>query len=152
MTEARRVAVRGLVYKNGKLFAQKLHSSKQDYWCTPGGGIDPLESLHDALIREMIEETGVRPVIGKLALIQQFATHGTSSHGEEEQLEFFFIIENADDYEHIDLSATSHGVEEIAAHGFVDPFTENILPKILQDPAFYDTLESSHEVQIFTQL
>lgn len=152
MPESRRIAVRGLIYKDGKLFVQKLHSSKQDYWCTPGGGIDPLESLHDALIREMIEETGVMPVVGKLALIQQFATHGTSSHGEDEQLEFFFMIENPEDYERIDLSATTHGEDEIAAYGFVDPLSENVLPKILQGPTFYETLKLSDAVQIFTQM
>lgn len=81
-----------------------------------------------------------------------FATHGTSSHGEAEQLEFLFLITNADDYEKIDLLATTHGVQEIAAYGFVDPVSENVLPVILQDAAFYVGLEQSDEVQFYAAL
>ncbi len=152
MQEARRVCVRGLIYKNGKLFGQKLHNSKGDWWCTPGGGIDPMESLHDALTREIIEETGVRPVIGRLVLIQQFATKGHTSHGEDEQLEFFFLIENADDYETINLEATSHGVQEIAEFGFVDPAEKNMLPEILQTPEILDALANEKPVIFYTNL
>src|ERR1700694_2984580 len=125
MKEARRVCVRGLIYKNNKLFGQKLHISKGDWWCTPGGGVDPMESLHDALTREMIEETGIKPTIGRLVLIQQFATKDYANHGVQEQLEFFFLIENADDYRVIDLESTSHGKLEVAEFGFVDPTEKN---------------------------
>jgi uncharacterized protein with ACT and thioredoxin-like domain len=51
----------------------------------------------------MIEETGIAPKIGKLLFIQQF------DDGEKEHLEFFFHIENVEDYEIVDLEATSHG-------------------------------------------
>jgi len=152
MQEARRVCVRGLIYKNGKIFGQKLHNSSGDWWCTPGGGIDPMESLHDALTREMIEETGVKPVIGRLVLVQQFATKGQTSHGENEQLEFFFLIENADDYEVIDLESTSHGTLEVAEFGFVDPTEKNMLPAILQTPGILDALASEKPVIFYTKL
>ena len=53
------------------------------------------EGLLDGLRREMIEETGVKPEIGKLLFIQQFAESGEqSAHGPNEQLEFFFLITN----------------------------------------------------------
>lgn len=152
MREARRVCVRGLIYKNGKLFGQKLHNANGDWWCTPGGGIDPMESLHDALTREMIEETGVKPVIGRLVLVQQFATKGKTSHGEDEQLEFFFLIENADDYETINLEHTSHGTAEIAQFGFVDPAEKNMLPAILQTPEITNALAYKQPVIFYTQL
>lgn len=152
MQEARRVCVRGLIYKDGKLFGQKLHNSNGDWWCTPGGGIDPLESLHDALRREMIEETGIEPVIGRLVLIQQFATMGTSSKGEDEQLEFFFLIENADDYETVNLEDTSHGELEIAEYGFVDPGEKNMLPAILQTPEIIDALKEEKPTIFYTKL
>lgn len=152
MREARRVCVRGLIYKNGKLFGQKLHNSTGDWWCTPGGGIDPLESLHDALTREMIEETGVKPTIGRLVLIQQFTTQGKTTHGEDEQLEFFFLIENADDYRVIDLERTSHGMLEIAEFGFIDPNEKNILPIILRTPEFSDALVNERPIIFYTKL
>jgi hypothetical protein len=73
----------------------------------------------------MIEETGVAPKIGKLLFIQQF------NDGKREQLEFFFHVENAEDYETIDLAATSHGEIEVSNYGFIDPTTEVVLPKFL---------------------
>ncbi|MFA5625107.1 MAG: NUDIX domain-containing protein [Bradymonadales bacterium] len=133
----RRVTVRGVIIKNGKLFAQRLNKRDggvRDYWCTPGGGLDNGESLHDGLVREMVEETGVTPQIGRLLFVQQYADD------KREYLEFFFEITNTDDYEQIDLESTSHGVIEIAEHGFIDPGVENVLPKNLQSIDFTQPL------------
>lgn len=72
--ESRRIAVRGIAFEDGKLFAVK-HKEKMvpsDFWAIPGGGLDPGESLEDGLHREMIEEMGVAPKIGKLLFIQQY--------------------------------------------------------------------------------
>ena len=140
--ESRRVCVRGIIVKNGRLFAQRLKDpdgTVKDFWCTPGGGVDSMESLHAALHREMIEETGVAPTIGRLVFVQQFATNGTG-RGEDEQLEFFFEITNADDYESVALANTSHGEIEIAEFGFIDPTSQRILPTILSTPEFMATL------------
>lgn len=125
----RRVNLRGIIVKDGKLFCQKLKNSHtihtNEFWCTPGGGIDFGESLHEGLVREMVEETGVMPEIGNLLFVQQFMD------GEREQLEFFFHIKNADDYEKLDLSSTSHGALEVAEYGFVDPAATFVLPAFL---------------------
>ena len=76
-------------------------------------------------MREMIEETGVAPEIGNLLFIQQFMD------GEREQLEFFYHITNADDYEVLDLENTSHGAIEVESYGFIDPKTHDIKPTFL---------------------
>lgn len=129
--QARRVTTRGIIYKDGKVFAQRLKKpiTERDgvYWCTPGGGIDFGESLHENLHREMIEETGIAPEIGKLLFVQQF------HDGFVEQLEFFFEITNSDAYETIDLATTSHGDIEVEVCGFVNPKVENVLPAFLQE-------------------
>lgn len=134
----RRVNVRGLIINgNGELFCQRLKVREhdgRDFWCTPGGGLEMGESLHDGLRREMIEETGIVPHIGHLAMIQQFAEKGDrSAYGLHEQLEFFFYIANWRDYKSINLAATSHGETEVAECGFVDPKTAVILPAILTE-------------------
>ncbi len=150
--EQRRVCVRGLIVKNGTIFAQKLKNadgSAKGFWCTPGGGIDPLESLHGALHREMVEETGIAPQVGRLVLVQQFKTNNDTSHGEAEQLEFFFEITNADDYQVVDLATTSHGDAEIAEYGFVDPRTEHLLPTILTTEELYTALNNPHAPVLF---
>lgn len=155
MSETRRVCVRGLINHNGTLFAQRLKNDQgeNDFWCTPGGGVDSLESLHSALRREMIEETGVTPEIGRLVLVQQFGDGIPQRRGEIEQLEFFFEITNPQDYMAINIADTTHGEVEIAEYGFVDPQTANILPTILQTPAFKDALTNpAAEVLFHTEL
>lgn len=148
MTE--RVNIRGIIMKDGKLFAQQLtpdhNGAERDFWCTPGGGLDKGESLIDGLNREMVEETGVMPDIGKLLFIQQY----TDERGQ--QLEFFFHIKNADDYETIDLSTTSHGELEIKDFGFVDRKTHNVLPAFLQTIDIQDYIDSDKPVYIYDEL
>ena len=147
--QTRRVTVRGIVFKDGKLFAQKLkteNGGSADFWCIPGGGVDPGEAVLDALHREMIEETGVAPEIGRLLYVQQYA------HGDREFLEFFFHVKNADDYDTIDLAATSHGEAEVAECGFVDPARENILPEFLQHRDITTDLNDITYVEILDNL
>lgn len=134
----RRVNVRGIIVNDkGELFCQRLTARDRDgrdFWCTPGGGLDMGESLLDGLRREMIEETGVAPEIGRLLFVQQFAEDGEQSADRPaEQLEFFFHITNWQDYQQIDLSATTHGELEVAACGFVDPKNTVILPSFLTE-------------------
>lgn len=130
MPKRRRITTRGIIFQNGKLLAQELmparNGQKRDYWCTPGGGLEAGESLHAGLEREMIEETGITPVIGKLLFIQQY------EDDEKEFLEFFFHITNPDDYETIDLSVTSHGEIEVENVDFIIPHKHNVLPAFLQ--------------------
>lgn len=128
--EKRRVAVRGIIYKNGKLLCQRLKVYREhdrDFWCTPGGGLNIGEPLEEGLHREMVEETGITPKVGRLLFVQQF-----TEDGKKEQLEFFYLIENPDDYEKIDLSATTHGELEVEHVDFVDPKKETVLPAFLQ--------------------
>ena len=146
----RRVNVRGIIYRNGELFCQQLKTNNSNvteaFWCTPGGGIEFGESLHEGLHREMIEETGVAPEIGELLFVSQF------HDGRKEQLEFFFHIKNASDYEIIDLVATSHGEIEVDVCKFIDPKTHNILPKFLRDIDLDAHTESSAPPLVLSEL
>lgn len=128
----RRVAVRAIITFEDKLFCVRLkkysgRATKDDnnYWCTPGGGVDPGEPLLAALHREIIEELGVEPVIGNLLYIQQFI------HDDTEQLEFFFHVTNARDFLQLDLANTTHGAIEIEKAEFIDPANTTVLPKFL---------------------
>lgn len=127
----RRVAVRAIIIKDGKLLCvrQKHYDggiiTDTDFWCTPGGGVDVGEALIPALKREIIEELGPEPEIGQLLYIQQFA------HKDTEHLEFFFHVLNAEDYTNLDLSSTTHGAIEIAEVDFVDAGATQVLPKFL---------------------
>jgi 8-oxo-dGTP diphosphatase len=146
----RRVAVRGIIFKDGKLLCQKLTAyrrNNRDFWCTPGGGLDMGELLEDGLRREMIEETGIEPKIGRLLFMQQF-----TEDGEKEQMEFFFLIENPEDYETIDLTTTTHGEEEVEQVEFIDPTEQVVLPDFLQKIDLQKYVNTVQPVLIYHQM
>lgn len=149
--QTRRVAVRAIIFKDGKLLCQQLIAGKsgerRDYWCTPGGGLDIGESLADGLHREMIEETGIAPKIGKLLFVQQF-----SEDGQKEQMEFFFHVENPEDYHTIDLAATSHGLLEVEHVDFVDPKTTPVLPAFLREIDIQACIDGNLPTLIYNEL
>lgn len=130
----RRIAVRAIVIYQGKLLCVKLKPYSAlitgEFWCTVGGGVDSGEALLPALRREVVEETGIEPVIGNLLYIQQYVTDET------EHLEFFFHVTNANDFQNIDLSATTHGEAEIAELDFVDAAANVVYPKFLSQESF----------------
>ena len=127
----RRINVRAIIYKDGKLLAVKhKHGDNiSHYYAVPGGGLDPQESLVDGLARELREETGIDAVIGNLLFIQQFPS---ARAGYAEELEFFFTVKNPDDFININLETTSHGAEELAVCEFVDPASVTLYPEFLQ--------------------
>ena len=55
-----RPSARGIIIKNGKV--AMVHSKKFDYYKFPGGGIEAGEHIEDALIREVLEETGLNVI------------------------------------------------------------------------------------------
>jgi ADP-ribose pyrophosphatase YjhB (NUDIX family) len=146
----RRLAVRGIIYEKGKIFAVRLkpyrHTDSLTYFCTPGGGLDPHEAFIPALKREILEEVGVAAFIGRLLFVQQFV------HKEQEQIEFFFHIENTEDFKEIDLAKTSHGVEEIAEYGFYNPNEITLLPKFLSEINIGDHIAGNLPTQFFDYL
>jgi ADP-ribose pyrophosphatase YjhB (NUDIX family) len=146
----RKITVRGVVLHEGKLLCARLRPYKDslqkhgnDYWCTPGGGLDEGEALRAGIEREMIEETGIKPVVGNLLYVQQFV------QGDREFIEFFFHVTNDEDYLNIDLSKTTHGEEEIEKIGFVDPATTHVLPSFLTTEKLEEFAVSGQPTKIF---
>lgn len=147
-TPRRRINVRAIIYKDGKLLAvthKAADSRMPRYYFIPGGGLDPHESLIDGVKRELLEETGVVAKVGKLLFVQQFASERA---GYTEELEFFFEVTNASDFERIDLSATTHGGEELSVCEFVDPAQVELRPAFLQDLDIASYLDSHKPVYV----
>ncbi len=146
----RRMTVRGIIFKDGMLLSQQLtadhHGVERDFWCAPGGGLDEDESIMDGLKREIIEETGITPVIGKLLFIQQFFD------GDSEQVELFFNIKNVNDFDKINLEKTSHGIAEVKNVGFINPKESWILPKFLKDTDIQSYIDNDQPVLIVNNL
>jgi ADP-ribose pyrophosphatase YjhB (NUDIX family) len=120
------VTIRGLIIDQGELFMVK-HEPNANYHALPGGHLEPGETLADGLIRELIEETNVRPEVGHLLFINEWVSE--THH----RVEFFFWIRNGHDYRRADLSAASHGFE-IASLTFGDASDPkfNLLPSFLR--------------------
>ena len=149
----RRISVRSIIFKDGKILAQKPKDPRSkepiDFWCTMGGGMDPGESIKECLRREMIEETGIEPEIGRLLYIQQFMS---GRHRNREIMDFFFEVKNVDDYETIDLTKTTHGEIETDDYGFVDPNSVNLMPKFLCERDIARDIREHTEVIIFNNI
>jgi ADP-ribose pyrophosphatase YjhB (NUDIX family) len=128
----RRIAVRAVIVHDDKLLlvrqAPYRDGLKKDFYCTIGGGLDEGEGVIDGLKREVLEETGVEPEVGRLLFVQQY-------RDEIEHIEFFFHVTNGSDFLNIDLADSTHGELEIEEIGFFDSSGVTILPTFLQDIA-----------------
>ena len=122
--------VRAIIELDGKILLVRNLSSPE-FWCLPGGGVESGEDIVTAIRREIVEETGIEPVIGNVTFIHQFA-----SDGQYEAPEFFFHIKNGIDYKNIDLASTTHGTLELAEIGFKDVTDINVMPEFLKTELF----------------
>jgi 8-oxo-dGTP pyrophosphatase MutT (NUDIX family) len=76
------------------LMRAEVPEGTHDLWLTPGGGMEPDESQHQALQREVWEETGQR--IGDLALPVWTRRHTYTFRGANiEQHETFYFVPTA---------------------------------------------------------
>jgi ADP-ribose pyrophosphatase YjhB (NUDIX family) len=76
-----RIAVRAvLVVRRRVLLVNAYPGEASDLWCPPGGGAEAGASLHDNLVREVLEETGLRIRPGRLVGLSEFHNPGTGFH------------------------------------------------------------------------
>jgi integral membrane protein len=121
----RQLIVRGVIVRKGKLLATQPQDS--GYWYLPGGVTEANETADVALQRIITQHTGIKPRVGRLVYVWQH------KHNKVQQLELFFVITNAEDYQRIDLSATKRGHKDLDDISFVRPGkVPDLQPKFLQ--------------------
>lgn len=70
-----RVAAKAVIVNDGHLLTVKVRDlldPDEFYYGLPGGGQQPGENLHDALLRECEEEIGVRVRVGELMFVRDY--------------------------------------------------------------------------------
>ena len=119
------IKVRAIILHEGKLLAVR-HPHDTSFAALPGGHLEWREDIKKCLSREIIEELGVKPEIGRLFYINNF----TQTDGKQ-YVEFFFEVKNGNDYLNIEKLARSHS-HEIAEIVWVSPTDDiRILPRSL---------------------
>lgn len=119
------IKVRAVILHQGKLLVVR-HPHDTSFAALPGGHLEWGEDIRDCVSREIIEELGVKPEIGRLFYINNY----TQSDGKQ-YVEFFFEVKNGVDYLNTKKLNRSHA-EEIAEIVWVSPTDEiKILPENL---------------------
>ncbi len=75
-----RIRVAAVIIEDNAVLLVKHRKAGREYWMLPGGGVDYGESLHEALVRELLEETGLRIEPGDLVLANDTIAPDSSRH------------------------------------------------------------------------
>lgn len=65
-----RVSARGIVIHNNKILLNKFGNG--EYYNIPGGGVEPGETVKQAVVREIFEESGLNVTVGDLIYILEY--------------------------------------------------------------------------------
>jgi len=116
------IRCRAVIVHEGKLLLVK-HTHNPTVAVLPGGHLEFGEDPKECLSREIIEELGIEPIIGRLLYVNTFTV------GENKQpVEFFFEVLNSSDYLALENNERTHA-HEIDECVWVDKNTElKILP------------------------
>ncbi len=121
-----KIACRWIILDWTKLFVVNLRATDNRY-CLPWWKIENGETLENCIKREIKEELGIEAKIWNIAFI-----HEMLDIKDKYGIEFFYMIENIEDFKNIDTSKSTHGFE-INKFERIDIFENNItiLPKKL---------------------
>ncbi len=76
-----RIAVRAVIVVEGRVLLVNAYPGEEsDLWVPPGGGAEVGTSLHDNLVREVHEETGLGIRPGRLIGVSEFHNPQTGFH------------------------------------------------------------------------
>ena len=133
------IRCRAIIIDEGKLLVVK-HTKNATFAVLPGGHLEWKEDIKECFRREIIEELGISPQIGKLLYINNFID------GRKQSIEFFFEVLNAHDYRNLKDVSRTHAYE-IVEMCWVAPEDEiNILPRSMGED-FRDGKIISNEVR-----
>lgn len=99
------IRCRAIIVYQDKILVVK-HSEKSGFYALPGGHLEWGENVKDCMIREIIEELGVKPELGRLLVVKNFIDKNN-----EQSIEFYFEVINSADYLDIEKLGGTHKYE-----------------------------------------
>lgn len=129
------VRTRGIIVHNDKILVMK-HKADYYYYALPGGHMEEGESVIDSTKREITEELGIEPEIGRLLFINNFKRE------EAQSVEFFFEVTNGKDYLDIENIGGTHKHEFVELIWMGKNDNRTLLPKSVQNYFNDETLLS----------
>ena len=121
------IRCRAIIIHDNKILVVK-HSVDSDFYALPGGHLEWGEDVKTCMRREIIEELGIEPKIGRLLYVRNFIDKNN-----KQSIEFHFEITNSADFVDITkLTGThSHELVEICWIGKND--TRKLKPVVVQE-------------------
>ncbi len=94
-----RVAARALILRDEAVLLQACTIGGREVYLLPGGGQEPGETLAEAVVREVREETGLVVAAGPLLWVREFIPrrHGLTDHGDDHDPHCIFACTPVDD-------------------------------------------------------
>lgn len=137
---------KAIVLNEGKVLLIKLSNIGNTYYILPGGGQDQYETLHEALKRECLEETGYHIDVRDIMFVRDYIARNhefAKSSPEFHQVEFMFdcrLDMTKEKEESSLLDRNQVGVEWISLSSLS---SINLYPKVLKEKIkqFYDGKE-----------
>jgi ADP-ribose pyrophosphatase YjhB (NUDIX family) len=129
MEEVNKITIircRAVIIHDDKLLVVK-HSVKNNHYALPGGHLDWGEDVKTCLKREIIEELGIEPKIGRLLYIRNYIDKNN-----KQSIELYFEVTNSADYADISKFNGTHSYELVEICWLGKNDTKILLPQEIQ--------------------
>ena len=98
------ITSRGIIIHDDKMLVVNI--SGNNFYCLAGGKLEKEEDLVECAERELVEELGVKPEIGRLLYVSTFFDKNNIKN-----MDFIFEVKNSKDYLNLENINSTHAFE-----------------------------------------